>query len=152
MMLPRFCSCLRRPGMKPHVVMRPACGCDKDDKDDESQALRDERCKGLTPKNENKEKFSVRVIFDGETDGEKLIPIGQIRAASNWYGPRAASSDQAYKEKALDNLINAAEDIDADAIVGVEYSVDHVDAGDTPGSARLQRIFATGVAVKIPRP
>ncbi|MGO9005315.1 MAG: hypothetical protein ACLQIQ_18310 [Beijerinckiaceae bacterium] len=93
----------------------------------------------------------MRVFFNGETDGEKLTPIGQIRAASNWYGPRAASDDEAYKEKALDNLINAAEDVDADAIVGVEYSVDRVDAGDTPGSAPLQRIFATAVAVKLPR-
>lgn len=92
----------------------------------------------------------MRVFFNGETDGEKLIPIGQIRAASNWHGPRAASNDEAYKEKALGNLINAAEDVDADAIVGVEYSIDRVDAGDIPGSAPLQRVFATGVAVKFP--
>ena len=93
----------------------------------------------------------MRVFFNGETDGEKLIPIGKIRAASNWYGMRAASNDEAHKEKALDNLINAAEDIEADAIIGVEYAVDHVDAGDTPGSAPLKRIFASGVAVKFPR-
>ena len=69
-------------------------------------------------------------------------------AASNWYGERAHASDATYKEKALRNLINAAEDVEADAIVGVKYAVDHVDAGDTPGSAPLQRIFATGLAVR----
>ena len=93
----------------------------------------------------------MRVFFNGEFDGENLIPIGKIRAASNWYGSRAASSEEARKEEALGNLINAAEDFEADAIVGVEYAVDHVDAGDTPGCAPLQRIFATGVAVKFPR-
>jgi uncharacterized protein YbjQ (UPF0145 family) len=90
----------------------------------------------------------VRVLFDGESDGHTLVPIGKIRAASIWYGERAQASDATYKKKALEKLINAAEDVEADAIVGVEYAVDHVDAGDTPGSAPLQRIFATGLAVK----
>jgi len=90
----------------------------------------------------------LRVFFDGESDGEILVPIGKIRAASDWYGERAHASDATYKENALQNLINAAEDVEADAIVGVKYAVDHVDAGDTPGSAPLQRIFATGLAVR----
>ncbi len=93
----------------------------------------------------------MRVFFNGESDGEKLIPIGKIHAASNWYGQRAATNDEAYKERALEKLIDAAEDVEADAIIGVEYAVDRVDAGDTPGSAPLQRIYATGVAVKFPR-
>jgi uncharacterized protein YbjQ (UPF0145 family) len=92
------------------------------------------------------------VFFNGETDGQQGIPIGKIRAASNWYGVRANASDEAHKERALEKLIHAAEDIEADAIVGVEYDVDHVDAGDTPGSVPLQRIYATGLAVKFLRP
>lgn len=94
----------------------------------------------------------MRVFFNGETDSENLIPLGKIRAASNWYGRRAAADDEPYRERALEKLINAAEDIDADAIVGVEYSVDQVEACDIPGRAPLQRIFATGIAVKIPAP
>jgi uncharacterized protein YbjQ (UPF0145 family) len=90
----------------------------------------------------------VQVFFDDKFDSETMAPIGEIRAASSWYGERAHSSDATYKEKALRSLINAAEDVEADAIVGVEYAVDHVDAGDTPGSAPLQRIFAIGLAVK----
>jgi uncharacterized protein YbjQ (UPF0145 family) len=93
----------------------------------------------------------VRVFLDVDPDGGTVVPIGKIRAASNWYGERAHASDATYKEKALEHLINAAEDVEADAIVGVEYAVDHVDAGDTPGSAPLQRIFATGLAVKFSR-
>jgi hypothetical protein len=108
------------------------------------------RCEGK-PLNSKRGDFFVRVFFNGDADGNKIIPLGKIRAASNWYGMRAASNDEPYKEKALDNLINAAEDIEADAIIGVEYAVDHVDAGDTPGSAPLQRIFASGIAVKFPR-
>jgi uncharacterized protein YbjQ (UPF0145 family) len=90
----------------------------------------------------------VRVFFNDETYDGTFIPIGKISAPSNWYGERSALNDKAYRERALKNLINAAEDIDADAIVSIEYSIDHVDACDIPGGAFLQRVFASGVAVK----
>jgi hypothetical protein len=143
MILPRFCSSLRgidisrtaRSNIQPPGARAASCR---------------QRNKKL-PSKGTKENFFVRVFFNGESDGEKLIPIVKIKAASSWYGERVAASDAPYKERALENLINAAEDVDADAIIGVEYAVDHVDAGDTPGSAPLQRIFATGVAVKFPR-
>jgi uncharacterized protein YbjQ (UPF0145 family) len=98
-----------------------------------------------------KENTSVRVIFENETDFDKLIFIGKLRGESNWYGPSAASSEETYKEKALDKLIGVAKEFEADAIVGVDFAVDHVESGDTPGSAPLRRICVTGVAVKYPR-
>jgi uncharacterized protein YbjQ (UPF0145 family) len=93
----------------------------------------------------------VRIFFNDESYDRDFIPIGKICAPSNWYGEHGASDDKTYKERALKNLINAAEDIDADAIVSVEYSVDQVDACDIPGRTFLQRIFASGVAVKFSR-
>ncbi|HYP57385.1 MAG TPA: heavy metal-binding domain-containing protein [Beijerinckia sp.] len=92
----------------------------------------------------------MRVIFESETGGLNAVAIGKIQAASNWHGPSAAANDD-YKAKALRELINAAQEYDADAITGIDYTVERVEAGDTPGSAPLQRICATGVAVKLAR-
>lgn len=94
----------------------------------------------------------MRIIFDSEPDGEKFVPIGRIQAASSWHGPRSAVTQDFYKAKALENLIDAAEDCDADAIVGVDYGIDRADVGDAPGASMLQRISVTGLAVKLARP
>jgi len=94
----------------------------------------------------------MRIIFDSETDGDKVVPIGRIRAASSWHGPRSAVTQEFYKAKALENLVDAAEDCDADAILEVDYGIDQADVGDTPGSSLLQRVSVSGLAVKLVRP
>lgn len=94
----------------------------------------------------------MRIIFDGETDGEKFVPIGRIQAASSWHGPRSAMTEDFYRAKALENLIDAAEDCDADAIIEVGYGVDHAEVGDAPGASMLKRVSVTGLAVKLARP
>jgi uncharacterized protein YbjQ (UPF0145 family) len=91
----------------------------------------------------------MRIIFDEEIDGQKFIPIGRIQAASSWHGPRSAVTPEFYKAKALENLIDAAEDCDADAIIEVDYGIDHADVGDAPGASLLQRVSVTGLAVKL---
>ncbi len=93
----------------------------------------------------------MRISFSDKIDGVKTIPLGKITAASNWHGAYAASDDDFYKAKALHKLMRAAEEYEADAIVGVDYEVDQVDGGDTPGSAPMKRVCASGVAVKIRR-
>jgi uncharacterized protein YbjQ (UPF0145 family) len=93
----------------------------------------------------------MRIIFDDEIDGEKFVPIGRIKAASGWHGPRSAVTNDFYKAKALENLIDAAEDCDADAIIEVDYDVDRADVGDAPGASLLQRVSVTGLAVKLAR-
>jgi uncharacterized protein YbjQ (UPF0145 family) len=48
----------------------------------------------------------------------------------------------------LQDLIRRAEDIDADAIIGVDYVVDAVTRSDETG-VELERICATGIAVRL---
>jgi uncharacterized protein YbjQ (UPF0145 family) len=93
----------------------------------------------------------MRIIFDSDIDGDKVVPIGRIHAASGWHGPRSAVTRDFYKAKALENLVDVAEDCDADAIIEVDYGIDHADAGDTPGSSLLQRVSVSGLAVKLVR-
>ncbi len=94
----------------------------------------------------------MRIIFDSEIEGDKVAPIGKIHAASNWHGPRSAVTEDFYKAKALENLIDVAKDWDADAIIEIDYGIDQADVGDTPGSSLLHRVSVTGLAVKLARP
>jgi uncharacterized protein YbjQ (UPF0145 family) len=93
----------------------------------------------------------MRIIFDSEIEGDRVVPIGRIQAASSWHGPRSAVTEDFYKAKALENLIDMAEDCDADAIIEVDYGVDRADVGDAPGASLMQRISVTGLAVKLAR-
>jgi uncharacterized protein YbjQ (UPF0145 family) len=92
-------------------------------------------------------------ISSGEIiDGSRILyPIGRITAASSWHGASLASRSADWQERALDALIQKAQDCEADAIIGLEYEVDSVDAGDIPGAAPLRRVAATGIAVKLAR-
>jgi uncharacterized protein YbjQ (UPF0145 family) len=99
-----------------------------------------------------KREVGMRIIFDSEIEGDKVAPIGRIHAASSWHGPRSAVTEDFYKTKALENLIDVAEDCDADAIIEIDYGIDQADAGDTPGSSLVHRVSVTGLAVKLARP
>lgn len=83
--------------------------------------------------------------------GEGYTPIGRIRAATGWHvvGQDSVREGQ-WKEAALQRLIETAEDYDADAIVDINYTVDGTTDVELTG-IELQRIAATGVAVKIRR-
>jgi uncharacterized protein YbjQ (UPF0145 family) len=48
----------------------------------------------------------------------------------------------------LSELIRRAEDIDADAIIGLDYQTDGIVAVEETG-VQLKRILATGIAVKL---
>lgn len=85
-------------------------------------------------------------------DGARsLTVIGRIRAATGWHvAGRTSGREGEWKEAALQQLIREAEDHDADAIIGLNYEVDGVTDPDDAGLP-LQRIAATGMAVKIGR-
>jgi uncharacterized protein YbjQ (UPF0145 family) len=93
----------------------------------------------------------MRIIYDNDIEGVKVVPIGRIHAASGWHGRRSAVTQDFYKAKALENLVDVAEDCDADAIIEVDYGIDHADDGDLPGTASLQRVSVSGLAVKLMR-
>ena len=53
-----------------------------------------------------------------------------------------------WRERVLRDLIRRAEDVEADAIIGLDYSVDS-DATRDEAGVLLQRVVATGIAVKL---
>ena len=77
-----------------------------------------------------------------------LYPIGQIKAASTWHAVGYTPVSNNWRERVLQDLIRRAEDIDADAIIGLDYKVEPVENREEGGVA-LERVYATGIAVRI---
>ncbi len=77
-----------------------------------------------------------------------LYPIGKIRAASSWHASGQAPVSDNWRERVLQDLIRRAEDVDADAIIAVDYVIDAVTRQDESG-VELERICATGIAVRL---
>jgi uncharacterized protein YbjQ (UPF0145 family) len=96
--------------------------------------------------------MTMIVSSDDRIEGARsLTMLGRIRAATGWHAAeRKGLRDGQWKEAALQQLIRRAEDIDADAIIGLDYEVDGVTEADDTGM-KLQRIAATGLAVRIGR-
>jgi uncharacterized protein YbjQ (UPF0145 family) len=96
--------------------------------------------------------MTMIVSSDDRIEGARsLTMLGRIRAATGWHAAgRSRLRDGEWKEAALQQLIRRAEDIDADAIIGLDYVIDGVTDPDDTGM-KLQRIAATGLAVRIGR-
>src|SRR6476660_2283856 len=56
--------------------------------------------------------------------GRVLYTIGKIQAASAWHAANGAPSQANWRELVVTELIRKAEDIDADAIIGLDYETD----------------------------
>jgi hypothetical protein len=80
--------------------------------------------------------------------GRVLYAIGKIKAASAWHVANGAPFQDNWRELVLSELIRRAEDIDADAIIGLDYETDGIGPVEETG-VQLKRILATGVAVKL---
>ncbi len=93
----------------------------------------------------------MRISFTDEIeDGRVVHAIGRIKAATAWHGSGMRPESGDWKSIALRELIRKAEDFEADAIIGVDYEVDGVECSDL-APVQLQRIAATGIAVKLSR-
>jgi Domain of unknown function (DUF74). len=77
-----------------------------------------------------------------------LYSIGKIKAASTWHAVGQSPASNNWRERVLQDLIRRAEDIDADAIIGVDYKIEPVEAHDE-GGVELERVYAEGIAVRI---
>ncbi len=77
-----------------------------------------------------------------------LYPLGRIKAATAWHASGFVPKSDNWRERVLQDLIRRAEDIDADAIVGIDYAVEPVEGRDERG-IELERVCATGIAVKL---
>jgi hypothetical protein len=80
--------------------------------------------------------------------GRVLYTIGKIKAASAWHAANGAPPQANWRELVVSELIRKAKDIDADAIIGLDYETDSIVPIEGTGP-QLKRIFATGVAVKL---
>ena len=88
----------------------------------------------------------MQVSQSREIVGRRIVTlIGRIEAASAWHAPEVGSVD--WKARALEKLVRAAEDVEADAIVEVDFAVDGLRADHL--ADRLERISAKGVAVRL---
>ncbi len=91
----------------------------------------------------------MRISSKREVEGRRILAeIGPISAASAWHSGDGPA--EAYKETALEKLKRLAKEFEADAIVGLDYTVDDVVQTDL-SPMPLKRISATGVAVKLAR-
>ena len=77
-----------------------------------------------------------------------LYPIGRIKAASAWHAVGYTPVSDNWRDRVLQDLIRRAEDVDADAIIGVDYEVEPVESRDECGIV-LERVCATGIAVRL---
>lgn len=84
----------------------------------------------------------------GLVEGRRvLFKIGRIHAVSAWHAATAPSPFD-WSDLALRELVRKAEDVDADAIIGVDCRKDNIVLVSEVG-VRLERIVATGTAVKL---
>ncbi|WP_158808495.1 heavy metal-binding domain-containing protein [Beijerinckia sp. L45] len=77
-----------------------------------------------------------------------LYRVGKIKAASAWHASGHTPMSNNWRERVLQDLIRRAEDVDADAIIGVDYEIDAVTRRDESG-VELERVCATGIAVRL---
>ena len=77
-----------------------------------------------------------------------LYKLGKIKAATAWHAHGYTPVSDNWRERVLAELIRRAEDIDADAIIGVDYAVEPVETRDENG-IELERVCATGIAVRL---
>jgi hypothetical protein len=80
--------------------------------------------------------------------GHVLYTIGKIEAASSWHPEGGVPLQANWRELVLRDLVRKAEDIDADAIIGLDYQNDTPLRSEETG-VNLKRIVATGLAVKL---
>jgi hypothetical protein len=91
----------------------------------------------------------VRISFTSTLEGGRVLyNIGKIEAASAWHPENSEPLQPDWRELVLRELIRTAEDIDADAIIGVDYQNGGAVRIDETG-VKLKRVIATGIAVKV---
>ncbi len=91
----------------------------------------------------------MRISFTGTLEGGRVLHnIGKIEAASAWHPANSEPLQPNWRELILRELIRKAEDIDADAVIGIDYQNGGAVRIDETG-VKLKRVVATGIAVKV---
>jgi uncharacterized protein YbjQ (UPF0145 family) len=93
----------------------------------------------------------MQVSNNDELEGRQThYFIGRIQASSGWRAA-SASAQETGRVAAVQALVREAQEYDADAIVGLKCAVDDIQRPDFDGT-HLQRVTATGIAVKFAEP
>jgi len=91
----------------------------------------------------------MRISSTGVIEGRRVLyAIGKIKAASVWHAANGVPMQDNWREIVLSELVRKAEEIDADAIIGIDYETDSVIPVEETG-LQLKRILATRMAVKL---
>ena len=91
----------------------------------------------------------MRITSSSAVEGRRIVyEIGKIKASSAWRAANRVPLQTNWREAVLDELVQKAEDVDADAIIGVNYELDRVVPAEQTGVS-LRRVLATGIAVKL---
>ncbi|MCI0466455.1 MAG: hypothetical protein L0Y57_05545 [Beijerinckiaceae bacterium] len=91
----------------------------------------------------------MRISSTEAIEGSRVLyAIGTIEAASAWHPANSTPLQEDWREVILLELIRKAEDVDADAIIGVGYRNDASIRIEETG-VNLKRVVATGMAVKL---
>ncbi|HUO55703.1 MAG TPA: hypothetical protein VMU18_13220 [Rhodoblastus sp.] len=91
----------------------------------------------------------MRIGSSKELKNETLTALGKISAASDWRGAEDGLDANVSRLKALHQLMRAAEDYDADALLDVDYTEEVLARAEFPGAAPLKRVCASAIAVKL---
>ncbi len=93
----------------------------------------------------------MQISFTNDVEsGRVLYPLGRVQAAASWHGTAQAGDGEDCRKAALQALIEKAQEFDADAIIGVNYSYDEATLAELC-AVELRRVSASGVAVKLAR-
>ncbi|ACB94929.1 heavy metal-binding domain-containing protein [Beijerinckia indica] len=93
----------------------------------------------------------MRVSTTDSIEGSRVVQaIGAITATSSWHASGTLPHQGNWRERLLADLIRRAEDIGADAIVGVNYQDEGTAVTSETGVA-LKRVMVTGTAVRLAR-
>jgi hypothetical protein len=91
----------------------------------------------------------MRISSTCAIEGRRVLcTIGRIEAASAWHPAHGSPLQEKWRELILRELIRKAEDIDAGAIIRVDYQNDGV-IRINETNVKLKRAVATGIAVKL---
>jgi uncharacterized protein YbjQ (UPF0145 family) len=91
----------------------------------------------------------MRIGTSKDMDKDNTTPLGKISAVSDWRGAGDEGMNDIARLRALHQLMRAAEDCDADALVDVDYSEEFLSCSENPGALPLKRVRAVAVAVKL---
>ncbi len=91
----------------------------------------------------------MHITLSSAVEGRRIVyEIGKIKASSPWHAANHAPLQDHWREAVLDELAQKAEDLDADAIVALDYVTSDV-IRDSETGLQLNRIAVTGIAVKL---